>query len=84
MKTLKFFLTIFLEGLMENMDFIKEKASSDHFQKVQVIIDKHHIQIKELEGQKINLVIIVIREQPKSKFWPIRKFWPFWYQQKHY
>lgn len=84
MKTLKFFLTIFLEGLMENMDFIKEKASSDHFQKVQVIIDKHHIQIKELEEQKINLVIIVIREQPKSKFWPIRKFWPFRYQQKHY
>jgi hypothetical protein len=42
------------------MDFVKEKASYDHFQIVKVIEEKHDIQMKEFAEQHKNLVIILL------------------------
>ncbi len=50
------FSQFFVQGFLDNMDSLKEKADNAHLQIVKVIEEKHQLQMKKLEEQRKNQV----------------------------
>jgi hypothetical protein len=56
------FSHIFVQGFLDNMDSLKEKADNAHLQIVKVIEENHQLQMKELEEQRKNQVRFFIQK----------------------
>ncbi len=56
------FSHIFVQGFLDNMDSLKEKADNAHLQIVKVIEEKHQLQMKKLEEQRKNQVRVFIQK----------------------
>ena len=56
------FSHIFVQGFLDNMDSLKEKADNAHLQIVKVIEENHQLQMKELEEQRKNQVRFLIQK----------------------